>query len=150
MPPTRRKSASVTLGVTSLLAVALTAACGNDAPDDGAPDDGAAEYGAVCVDQQTQERLDDDYCDDDNHYHSGGGWYFIRGGRPYPAKGKVVSGGSFARPGGGSSVKYGGWPAQGGSLAQPGGVTQPGGKAATGSDTVSRGGFGGKSGGSGS
>ncbi|GAA1822666.1 tRNA-dihydrouridine synthase [Planosporangium flavigriseum] len=131
MPPTRRKSASVTLGVTSLLAVALTGACGSQRA-------GGDEYGAVCVDPQTQQRIDDDYCDDDTHYHSGGGWYFIRSGRSYPAKGQKVSGGSFSRPGGGSTVKYGGVAAQGGPVV----------KADSGS--VSRGGFGGKSGGSGS
>ncbi|MEV1286544.1 hypothetical protein [Micromonospora sp. NPDC049679] len=146
MAPNRRKSASVTLGVTSLLAVALTAACSPQRVD-GSSDDGA-EYGAVCGDPQTQERLDDDDCDDDSGHQSRGGWYFIPAGRPYPAKGQKVSGGSFTRPSGGSTVKYGGASPTGGTFAKSGGNAATGGGAESGS--VSRGGFGGKAGGSGS
>jgi hypothetical protein len=147
MPPSRRKSASVTLGVTSLLAVALTGACASR-PVAQATDGGGGEYGAVCVDPQTQERMDDDYCDDDTHHHSGGGWYFIPFGRSYPGRGQRVSGGSFTRPGGGSTVKYGGGSAGSGTFAKPGGSAATGG--GTESASVSRGGFGGKAGGSGS
>ncbi|WP_175543537.1 hypothetical protein [Micromonospora pattaloongensis] len=132
--------------MTSLLAVALTAACSPQRVDESS-DDGGAEYGAVCADPQTQERLDDDDCDDDPSHQSRGSWYFIPVGRPYPAKGQKISGGSFTQPFGGSTVKYGGASATGGT-ATSGGRATTGGGAESGS--VSRGGFGGKTGGSGS
>ncbi len=130
MAATRRKSASVTLGVTSLLAVALTAACSPQRAGGRTSGDGDADYGAVCADPQTHKRLADDECNGNPGHRSRGGWYFIPAGRPYAANGQTVSDGSFTRPSDGSTVKYGGLSPNGGS--------------------VSRGGFGGNTGRSGS
>ena len=116
----RRRSATVTLGVTALLATGLTA-CGNDEPED--PD-----YGAVCVDSQTQQRVDDDQCGDD--YRGGGpgvglfAWYFLSRGLVAPALGQRVAGGTFTAPATGT-IRRG---------VNPGG------------GTIARGGFGGRSG----
>ena len=114
----RLRSVAITLGAVPLLATGLTG-CGSDDDD--------YDYSAVCVDQATQQRVDDDECDDDGRdgVH---GWYFIPVGFYAGGIGQRVGGGSFATPSG-SHIK--------------GGVPKTG-------ATVQRGGFGGgiKSGGS--
>ncbi len=119
----RMRSASVAIGVTALAAAALSGC--TSSPD----------YNAVCVDEETQERVPDDYCDDDDTYSSYGGgytWYYIGGSRRVPSVGSRVSGGSTSRPSG--SVN-------GGPRSSSGGYSD--------SDSSSRdyGGFGGRSGG---
>ncbi len=122
---TQRRSMAVRLTITAMLAASLTA-CSSDDPD---PD---PDNVAICVDPNTQERVDDSQCgeDYDHHIYSGGGglssgffWYFVGRGSVFPPIGSryVGSVGSFARPAGvGSTVR--------------GGTT---------GGTVSRGGFGG-------
>jgi hypothetical protein len=111
-----RKSAAVVLGVTALLAPSL-AACGSDDEVDNQ---------AVCVDKNTQERVDDDQCDPDDYENHGSGvgsaflWYFIGSqvGRGFPAVGQRVSGGTYTVPSG--SVARGGVPKAGGSVPRGG------------------------------
>jgi uncharacterized membrane protein YgcG len=117
----RMRSASVTLGVTALVAASLTGC----APE--------ADNRAICVDPETTERVDDDLCDeDDDDYHgsatgTGGGhyWYYVRAGSRAPAVGSsyATTSGTFDS----STLR--------GSTAK-GGVSADGG-------TVTRGGFGG-------
>ena len=117
---TPRRSQAVALGITAVLAAGLSG-CGSDAEYD---------FAGVCVDKQTQVRVDDEQCDDNNTvYRSGGyGWYFIPLGTSAASVGSRVTGGTYSDPG---------------TSASRGGVSRSGG-------TVARGGFGGGDGGSGS
>jgi hypothetical protein len=130
MTTARRRSATVALGVTALLAAGL-AGCSSDGDDATAQD---SDYEAVCVDDATQERIDDDYCDDRaTRYHGSGAaaWYFLARGGVLPRVGGRATGGTFRDPGSGHTVRRGGAPDGGGT-------------AGTGSEgSVSRGGFGG-------
>jgi hypothetical protein len=104
------RSATVAIGVTAVVAAALSGCSSSE------------DYTAVCVDEDTMERVSDYECDDDDNY--GGGsyiWYYLGSGRRAPSVGSYVSGGSTTPPagsagrgsrssndGGGSSSKYGG------------------------------------------
>jgi hypothetical protein len=111
----QRKSTTVMLGITALLAPSLAACSSNDDVDNQ----------AVCVDQQTQERVPDSQCDDS----SGGGigaspflWYFLGTtvGRSFPAIGqRVPAGGSYTTPSSGS-YRRGGVPSAGGNVPRGG------------------------------
>ena len=104
-----------------MLAASLTA-CSSDNQD--------PENAAVCVDPNTQQRVDDSQCGDDydHHIYGGGGggnaflWYFIGRNSAFPPIGGRYVGGSFTRPGNIGSTFHGAGRAGG---------------------TVSRGGFGG-------
>ena len=133
MTTARRRSGTVALGVTALLAAGL-AGCSSSSGEATSDD---ADYEAVCVDDSTQQRIDDDYCDDRaTRYHGSGAaaWYFLARGVGLPRKGGKVTGGTFRDPGAGYTVRRGGAPVGGGTA---GGVS--GGDAGG----VSRGGFGG-------
>src|SRR4051812_45989024 len=52
----RMRSSAVTLGVTAVMAAGLTG-CSS-----------SADYAAVCVNPDTEERVDDSQCDDDRDY----------------------------------------------------------------------------------
>ena len=122
----RRRSASVTLGMTAVLATALLGCGGPDEQYSGGQYSGDEEdgYGAVCVEEETQLRVDDDRCDDE--YGNGAlAWYYLPLGFRVGGVGQLVTGGNFALPNG--------------AQASRGGVPREGG-------VVSRGGFGGKSG----
>lgn len=120
-----RRSAAVSLGITALLASTLAGCAEEEATTDQ----------AVCIDEQTEERIDEDRCNDDGSpgFFGGAGWYFIPIGFPFPAYGGIVGGGTL-RPRAGSVPAY--------SRPAAGGGTVRGG-------TVSRGGFGGSSSGRG-
>jgi hypothetical protein len=119
----QRKSAAVALGITALLAPSLSACSSDDDVDNQ----------AVCVDQETQQRVDDSQCDDSH----GGGigaspflWYFLGTavGRGFPAIGqRVPAGGTYTTPSG--SYRRGGVPAAGGNVPRGGfgGGTRSGG-----------------------
>ncbi|MCA5893640.1 tRNA-dihydrouridine synthase [Isoptericola sp. NEAU-Y5] len=119
-PVRRMRSASVTLGVTAVVAASLTGCTSQ-----------SADNRAICVDPETQLRVDDDECDEDDDYHGSGTpssgfyWYYLRSGGRAPAVGAsyATGTGSFdsSRLSGSSSK---------------GGVSSDGG-------TISRGGFGG-------
>ena len=113
----RRASRAVPLGLTVIAASSLSG-CGGD-PD----------VAAVCVDPQTQERVDDGQCSDSNapeDYDENGGsgvgsgffWYYLgtQSARAVPAVGSPVSGGTWNGQGlvnSGRSVQRGGLPADG-------------------------------------
>ena len=102
-PRRRMRSASVALGVTALMATGLTG-CASE-PD----------YAAVCVDPETEQRVDDDQCDDDRDYTGVGTgffWYYLGASSRVPAIGAPVSGGTF-RGAGLTNVQRGGLPAAG-------------------------------------
>jgi hypothetical protein len=110
-----RKSAAVVLGVTALLAPSLAACGSND----------EADNQAICVNKDTQERVDDNQCDphDESNGIGVGGlffWYFVatRGGAFFPPIGGRVSGGTFSVPSG-TSVR-GGVPKAGGNVPRGG------------------------------
>lgn len=112
---TRRASRAVPLGLTVIAASTLTG-CGGD-PD----------VAAVCVDPQTNERVDDGQCDDSDDpsdydgVGSGFFWYYLgtQSARTIPSVGSPVSGGSFNSSSfrnGGKSIQRGGLPDSGGSF----------------------------------
>ncbi len=110
--PTRRRSASVTIGVAAALAATLSG-CGT-----------REEYthGAVCADRQTQQRVGDDRCDD-GRVGGGGGlyeWYYLRAGSRAQPIGARVGGGSFTAPPSGAAVYRGGVPSEGGAVTRGG------------------------------
>lgn len=115
--PTRRwRSTSVALGVTAVVAASLTG-CSE------------ANNRAICVDPETELRVDDDNCDEDDDDYGGSGsgyyWYYLRSGARAPAVGKsyATGNGTF------DSTRLNGTTTKGGVSADGG--------------TVSRGGFGG-------
>jgi hypothetical protein len=106
--PTRRRmrSSSISLGITALMASSLTG-CSS-----------SADYAAVCVDPETQERVDDDQCDDDSDYNGGGSgffWYYLGASSRIPAVGQTTSGGTFSGSTLNGTVQRGGLPTTGGS-----------------------------------
>lgn len=124
-----RRSVRVTLSVAPALSMVLSGcATGDDEPT----------HQAVCVDEQTEQRVDDDECDDDGT-RAGGGflWYFLPIGRAFPAIGAPVTGGTRTAPP--TTHVRGGLPPTAGQVSTA---------TATRGTTVVRGGFG-SSGGSG-
>jgi hypothetical protein len=106
--PTRRRmrSSSISLGITALMASSLTG-CSS-----------SADYAAVCVDPETQERVDDDQCDDDSDYNGGGSgffWYYLGASSRIPAVGQTTSGGTYNGSTLNGTVQRGGLPTTGGS-----------------------------------
>jgi len=102
----RMRSTGVSLGVTAMMAAGLTG-CSS-----------SADYAAVCVDPQTEQRVDDDECDDDSDYTGSGSgffWYFLAASSRVPAVGGAVSGGTFNGSSLGGNVQRGGLPVDGGS-----------------------------------
>jgi hypothetical protein len=96
-----RKLSSTTVALGLGIGMALTlAGCGEDEPD----------HSAVCVDEATQVRVDDDRCDGDDH--RGFVWFYYPIHVSAPAVGSTVKGtaGTYAKPAGGYSVV----PAKGG------------------------------------
>ena len=123
----RRRMRSVAVGVGVTVVVAAVLVDRETEPD----------YAAVCVDPDTQARVDDDQCRDE--HHSGVGtafaWYYLGRASRVPGIGSAVSGGTYNGSGLSGSVQRGGLPSKGGSTVH--------------SSTV-RGGFGGSSHGFGS
>jgi hypothetical protein len=102
----RMRSSSISLGITALMASSLTG-CSS-----------SADYAAVCVDPETQERVDDDQCDDDSDYNGGGSgffWYYLGASSRIPAVGQTTSGGTFSGSTLNGTVQRGGLPTTGGS-----------------------------------
>lgn len=90
MATRKLSSASVALGLGLGMALTL-AGCGEDEP----------ENSAVCVDEASQVRVDDDRCDD-GHDHHGFVWFYYPFHVSAPAVGSSVKGtaGSFTKPAG--------------------------------------------------
>lgn len=71
-PQSRRKSSqAVAIGAVTALAVALTGCSSEDEQETD------AEYAQICVNQDTQERVEDNQCDDHTHSHSNFGWMWL-------------------------------------------------------------------------
>jgi hypothetical protein len=116
------RSSSVALGITAMMASTLTG-CGSE----------SADYAAVCVDPETQVRVDDDQCDDDREYNGVGGgffWYYLGASSRVPAVGTAATGGTFRGSTLRGTVQRGGLPSTGGSTVR---------------STTTKGGFGGSS-----
>lgn len=63
------------------------------------------DYAAVCVNQDTQTRVDDEQCPQDMEHSSSSNlllWYFIYRSTAAPQVGHPVSGGSYIKPATGS------------------------------------------------
>lgn len=120
-PRRRMRSATVAIGVTALAASGLTG-CSS-----------SADYAAVCVDPDTQERVDDDQCDDNSDYNGAGSgffWYYLGASSRVPAIGSTATGGTWRGSSLNGSVQRGGLPSTGGSSVK---------------STTTKGGFGGSS-----
>jgi hypothetical protein len=87
-PRRRMRSVSVAIGVTAVAAAALSGCTSTQ------------DYDAVCIDEDTQERVSDYNCDD--YSPSSGGstyvWYYVDSSRRTPSLGSRVSGGSTVKP----------------------------------------------------
>ncbi|MDO4915995.1 MAG: hypothetical protein Q3974_00060 [Rothia sp. (in: high G+C Gram-positive bacteria)] len=71
-PQSRRKSSqAVAIGAVTALAMALTGC----ATDEERETD--ADYAQICVDEKTQERVEDNQCQDTSHSHSNFGWMWL-------------------------------------------------------------------------
>lgn len=104
-----------------------------------------ADYTAVCVEEVSQERVDDDECEPQHSgtYHGGYGWYYIPRGVGVPTFGSPPSGGSLTVPPSGTSYRTtSGW-SSGTTAGTTSGVVTRGGF--TGSSTTGRGGSGSRS-----
>jgi hypothetical protein len=112
----KRSSSGVPLALTVIAASSLSG-CAADEPD----------YAAICVNPQTQERVDDDDCDDGDHpadYDGDGGgffWYYVatssNGRVPAVGKSYTSTKGTFngSKVTKSHSVVRGGAPKSGGS-----------------------------------
>ncbi|MBB6565015.1 hypothetical protein [Kribbella sandramycini] len=128
------RSAGITLGLTALVAAAFTG-CSSD--------DDQPDYAAICVEPQTQTRVDDDECKDERDYQGSGAgffWFYMatRSGAHVPAVGAryTMSQGTYTTPQRRDESSGGG---SGGSPSiQRGGLSKSGGDIGT----ISRGGFG--------
>lgn len=90
---TRRRSRTVAVGAAAVIVTGMTGC-------------GSADEAGICVDRQTQQRVDDDVCDDDGYGGSGThGWYYIPRGGYAPGVGSRATGGSWVPSG---SVQRGG------------------------------------------
>ena len=109
-PTSRRmRSTTISLGITALMASSLTG-CSS-----------SADYAAVCVDPETQERVDDDQCDDDSDYNGGGTgffWSYLAARSVVPGIGQTATGGTFRGSSLTGVVQRGGLPTTGGSTVK--------------------------------
>jgi hypothetical protein len=99
------RSMSVVLGVTAVTAAALSGC--SSSPD----------YNAVCIEEESQQRVSDSDCDNDS-YGSTYRWYYIGSGQRIPSVGSRVYGGSTVEPAG--SVARGGQSSSGDSYTDSG------------------------------
>ena len=105
----RMRSASISLGITAVMASSLTG-CAT-----------SADYAAVCVDPETEQRVDDDQCDDDSDYNGAGTgffWYYLAARSIVPGVGSTVSGGTYRGSTLNGTVQRGGLPTTGGSTVR--------------------------------
>jgi len=105
----RMRSASISLGITAVMASSLTG-CAT-----------SADYAAVCVDPDTQERVADDQCDDDSDYNGVGTgffWYYLGASSRVPAIGQGATGGTYRGSTLNGTVQRGGLPSTGGSTVR--------------------------------
>jgi hypothetical protein len=106
----RMRSSSVALGITAVMAANLSG-CASSSPD----------YAAVCVNPDTQERVDDDQCDEDSDYNGSGAgffWYYLAARSIVPGVGSTVTGGTYRGSTLNGTVQRGGLPTTGGSTVR--------------------------------
>lgn len=120
----RMRSGSVVLGITAVMAASLTG-CSS-----------SADYAAVCVDPETQERVEDHECTGSEDYHGSSGvgsaffWYYLGSSMRVPPVGSPASGGTWSSRTLTGTVQRGGLPRTGGVSVK---------------STTTKGGFGGSS-----
>ena len=102
----RMRSASISLGITALMASSLTGCASS------------ADYAAVCVDPDTQERVADERCDDDGGGGTGFFWYYLAARSIVPAVGQTATGGTYRGSTLNGTVQRGGLPVTGGSTVK--------------------------------
>ena len=102
----RMRSASISLGITALMASSLTGCASS------------ADYAAVCVDPETQERVADERCDDDGGGGTGFFWYYLAARSVVPGIGQTATGGTFRGSSLTGVVQRGGLPTTGGSTVK--------------------------------
>lgn len=105
----RMRSASISLGITAVMASSLTGCASS------------ADYAAVCVDPGTEERVADDQCDDESDYNGTGTgffWYYLAARSLVPGVGSTVTGGTFRGGTLNGTVQRGGLPTTGGSTVK--------------------------------
>lgn len=105
----RMRSSGIALGITAVMAANLTGCASS------------ADYAAVCVDPETQQRVDDDQCDDDADYNGAGTgffWYYLGARSVVPAIGQTATGGTFRGSTLNGTVQRGGLPTTGGSTVK--------------------------------
>src|SRR5689334_25327889 len=129
------RSAGITLGLTALVAATLT----------GCSSDDTADYAAICVDPQTETRVDDDNCKDEREYHGSGAgffWFYMatRSRAYVPAVGAryYIGNGTYTVPRERDDRTGGGGSGGASPTIQRGGLSKSGGDIGT----ISRGGFG--------
>lgn len=110
----RWRSRVLSVSVSGVLAATSLAACGSDDTNGDAKD-----YHGVCVEESTQQRVDDDRCDDGGRVGGGFGWLYYGAGSRAPAVGEQVSGGTTTPPKG-ASLTRGGVPGDGASISRGG------------------------------
>lgn len=91
-----KRSRSVVFGPTFLAAAAAATLAATTLTGRSRDDPDPPDYQQICVNEETNIRVDDDACDDD-----GGGpfvWYYIPYHLSAPPVGSVASGGSRLRP----------------------------------------------------
>ncbi|MBG6183873.1 hypothetical protein IWX65_001841 [Arthrobacter sp. CAN_A214] len=121
-PYRSRRSTSLAIGVTALLASAVLTGC---TPEGEVID---ADYAQVCQDRTTQERVEDSKCSEEGRSSGSFGWYFF-------AMGALNSGQTRSIPAVGFRLTNG-------VTSIPAGASARSGVAAQGSPSVSRNGFG--------
>ncbi len=124
MEPATRRSARIVLSVAPALSLALTGCAAADPNPE-------PTHQAICVDPETEQRVEDDECDDGGRLGVGG-WYFLAMGARFAGVGQLATGGSRQVP----STSH----VRGGLPTRVGGVTST--TTATRGTAVSRGGFG--------
>ena len=105
----RMRSTSISLGITAVMASSLTG-CAT-----------SADYAAVCVDPDTEERVDDDQCDDDSDYNGTGAgffWYYLAARSRGARRRLDRHGGTFRGSTLNGTVQRGGLPTTGGSTVK--------------------------------
>lgn len=93
------------MGAVVVLAAALLGGCAED------PTGPTGDYDELCVDEQTQERVPDPWCEDGPDRHGGHSFVYIPyhhgvANKAYPV-GSKVSGWTYAKPGSGTFVRGG-------------------------------------------
>lgn len=98
-----------TIALIAGSAIVLTACGSND-----------QDAQAICMNPQTQERVDDDFCEDDEMDYAGYPWVFFLPNTHIPSTGTRLAPGSYHNsPPKGYRANYNDFPAVGGTFTKP-------------------------------